>query len=148
MSLISLSQLDVFPFNSDDFFFFLFCLCCGHFQEYKRKLAKVTQVRKELRSRLNNLPGGLYNSSNWLKFNQWTGPLPLLLLNCLNPSHRCWIRGLTTHTFLFLGKCLSDEGFFFCWSACVLSTRLLSVETCIFVCPCEPILMCCTVSTL
>ncbi|XP_075872301.1 regulation of nuclear pre-mRNA domain-containing protein 1A-like isoform X1 [Nelusetta ayraudi] len=33
-------------------------------EEYKRKLAKVTQVRKELRSRLNNLPGGLYNSSN------------------------------------------------------------------------------------
>ncbi|KAG8005184.1 Regulation of nuclear pre-mRNA domain-containing protein 1A [Nibea albiflora] len=33
-------------------------------EEYKRKLARVTQVRKELRSRLNNLPGGLYNSSN------------------------------------------------------------------------------------
>uniref|UniRef100_A0AAZ1XDB5 Regulation of nuclear pre-mRNA domain-containing protein 1A n=1 Tax=Oreochromis aureus TaxID=47969 RepID=A0AAZ1XDB5_OREAU len=32
--------------------------------EYKRKLARVTQVRKELRSRLNNLPEGLYNSSN------------------------------------------------------------------------------------
>lgn len=40
--------------------------CCAHFQEYKVKLAKVTQVRKELRSRLNSLPG-LYNSSNWLK---------------------------------------------------------------------------------
>lgn len=39
--------------------------CAVHtFQEYKRKLAKVTQVRKELRSRLNGLPGGLYNSSN------------------------------------------------------------------------------------
>ncbi|KAL3983802.1 threonine-protein kinase [Sarotherodon galilaeus] len=33
-------------------------------EEYKRKLARVTQVRKELRSRLNNLPEGLYNSSN------------------------------------------------------------------------------------
>ncbi|XP_054620145.1 regulation of nuclear pre-mRNA domain-containing protein 1A-like isoform X1 [Dunckerocampus dactyliophorus] len=32
-------------------------------EEYKRKLARVTQVRKELRSRLNNLPGGLRNSS-------------------------------------------------------------------------------------
>ncbi|CAG5891716.1 unnamed protein product [Menidia menidia] len=31
-------------------------------REYKRKLARVTQVRKELRSRLNNLPDGLYNS--------------------------------------------------------------------------------------
>ncbi|KAG7261363.1 hypothetical protein CRUP_022155 [Coryphaenoides rupestris] len=26
-------------------------------EEYKRKLARVTQVRKELRSRLSNLPG-------------------------------------------------------------------------------------------
>ncbi|XP_054462522.1 regulation of nuclear pre-mRNA domain-containing protein 1A-like [Anoplopoma fimbria] len=33
-------------------------------EDYKRKLARVTQVRKELRARLNNLPGGLYNSSN------------------------------------------------------------------------------------
>ncbi|RVE66548.1 hypothetical protein OJAV_G00108230 [Oryzias javanicus] len=33
-------------------------------EEYKRKLARVTQVRKELRSRLNNLPERLYNSSN------------------------------------------------------------------------------------
>ncbi|XP_061753112.1 regulation of nuclear pre-mRNA domain-containing protein 1A-like isoform X2 [Nerophis ophidion] len=32
-------------------------------EEYKRKLARVTQVRKELRSRLNNLPGGLRKSS-------------------------------------------------------------------------------------
>nr|XP_057903027.1 regulation of nuclear pre-mRNA domain-containing protein 1A-like [Doryrhamphus excisus]XP_057903100.1 regulation of nuclear pre-mRNA domain-containing protein 1A-like [Doryrhamphus excisus] len=32
-------------------------------EEYKRKLARVTQVRKELRSRLNNLPGGLRHSS-------------------------------------------------------------------------------------
>lgn len=44
---------------SDGPFFFFF----GYFQEYKRKLARVTQVRKELRVRLNNLPGGLYNSS-------------------------------------------------------------------------------------
>ncbi|XP_077599469.1 regulation of nuclear pre-mRNA domain-containing protein 1A-like [Stigmatopora nigra] len=32
-------------------------------EEYKRKLARVSQVRKELRSRLNNLPSGLHNSS-------------------------------------------------------------------------------------
>ncbi|XP_055368726.1 regulation of nuclear pre-mRNA domain-containing protein 1A-like isoform X1 [Betta splendens] len=32
-------------------------------EEYKRKLARVTQVRKELRSRLNNLPVDLYNPS-------------------------------------------------------------------------------------
>lgn len=45
----------------------LMAVChCGLFQEYKRKLARVTQVRKELRSRLNNLPEGHYNSSNWL----------------------------------------------------------------------------------
>lgn len=44
----------------------LMAVChCGLFQEYKRKLARVTQVRKELRSRLNNLPEGHYNSSNW-----------------------------------------------------------------------------------
>ena len=54
------------------------------FQEYKRKLARVTQVRKGLRFRLNNLPdlsllpnvtgghlhlpssGDLYNPSDWL----------------------------------------------------------------------------------
>ncbi|KAM9776490.1 regulation of nuclear pre-mRNA domain-containing protein 1A-like [Syngnathus typhle] len=32
-------------------------------EEYKRKLARVSQVRKELRSRLNNLPGGLRDAS-------------------------------------------------------------------------------------
>lgn len=31
-------------------------------EEYKRKLARVTQVRKELRSRLNNLPEEFYHS--------------------------------------------------------------------------------------
>ena len=33
-------------------------------QEYKRKLARVTQVRKELRSRLSNLPGTRWVSTN------------------------------------------------------------------------------------
>ncbi|XP_061677790.1 regulation of nuclear pre-mRNA domain-containing protein 1A-like [Syngnathoides biaculeatus] len=32
-------------------------------EEYKRKLARVSQVRKELRARLNNLPGGLRGAS-------------------------------------------------------------------------------------
>lgn len=78
----------------------LMCVLSSHFQEYKRKLAKVTQVRKELRSRLNNLPGGLYNSPNW---SLCSCDQTLLLLKHLDASLKCLMSDIII---LSSGKCL------------------------------------------
>lgn len=76
------------------------CVLSSHFQEYKRKLAKVTQVRKELRLRLNNLPEGLYNPSNWSLF---SCDQTLLLLKHLDASLKCLMSDIII---LGSGKCL------------------------------------------
>ena len=66
------------------------------FQEYKRKLTRVTQVRKELRSRLNNLPGRIYSSSDWLKFHLPTSYRTLLRLKRLHLHLRRVISDVAT----------------------------------------------------
>lgn len=76
------------------------CVLSSHFQEYKRKLAKVTQVRKELRSRLNNLPEEIYNPSNWSLF---SCDQTLLLLKHLDASLKCLMSDIII---LGSGKCL------------------------------------------
>lgn len=89
------------------------CVLSSHFQEYKRKLAKVTQVRKELRSRLNNLPEGIYNPSNWSLF---SCDQTLLLLKHLDASLKCLMSDIII---LGGGKCL-----FHCLVYLWLSLRL------------------------
>ncbi len=64
----------------------------------------VTQVRKELRSRLNSLPGGLYNSSNWPKFH------PLTLPSCYWNISTCltdiWSVTMPRSSWFWFWKCL------------------------------------------
>lgn len=84
-------------------FLFLFGVCV--LQEYKRKLARVSQVRKELRSRLNSLPdlsllpsvtgtpvqlpaADLYDPANWPhplcympRLSRWTQFCPIAILH-------------------------------------------------------------------
>ncbi len=114
-----------------------FFFCCGLFQEYKRKLARVTQVRKELRSRLNNLPGGLYNSSNWLTFHLRHLTLPLL--KHLNTS------SVLDFWKVSVSPCVVTCGSHSVFNRLFIHTAFINRNV-FFFCVCELISLCCMLS--